>query len=85
MLWLPLMHTFKSNGPKLAEWSKRFRITLRSCFCSLLTSNWEVSVSRSLYSFISFIQVTQKVAVSWYIENIETILRTGKHTLSVFT
>ena len=53
-------------------------------FCSLLTSNWEVSASRSLYSFISFIEITQKVVVSWYIENIQTILRTGKHTLSVF-
>ena len=81
---LTVMHTFLGNGPNLTDWSKWFRITLQSCFCNLLTLNWEVSVGRSLYSFISFIEITQKVVLSWYIENIKTILRTGKHTLSVF-
>ena len=50
-LWFTLTHTFKSNGPKLANWSNSICITLWSCFCSLLTSNWKVSTGRLHYSF----------------------------------
>ena len=53
-------------------------------FCSLLTSNWEVSTGRSLNSFISFIQIAQKFVISSYVENIETNLPNGKNTLRVF-
>ena len=85
MLWLPVMHTFKGNGAKLADWSKSFRITLGSCFCSLLTSNWEVNAGRSLNICIVFTQIAKKFVLSSYVEDIETNLRYGKHTLHVFT
>ena len=50
-------HTFKENGPRLADRSKSVCITLRSCFCNSLTANWEVSTARSLYIFINFAQL----------------------------
>ena len=53
-LWLTVLHTFQSNRPNLADWSKRICITLRKCFCSLLTSNWEVNTGRLLYSCTNF-------------------------------
>ena len=49
--------TFKGSGPKLADWSKWNRITLRSCFCKSLTANWEVSTARSLIIFVNFVQI----------------------------
>ena len=58
--------------------------TFRSVIFSLLISNWEVSTGRSLYSFNNFIQIKQKVVISSYIEDIETNLSIGKHTLRVF-
>ena len=64
---------------------KWFRITLRTCFCILLTSNWEVSSGCSLNNFINFAQTTQKFVINSYIEAIETKLSIGKHTLRVFT
>ena len=73
-LWLTVTHTFKGNGPKLADWSKWICITVGSCFCSLLTWNWEVSTGRSLCSFTNFAQITQNFLLSSYIEDIETNL-----------
>ena len=84
-LWLTVTHTFMGNRPKLAHWSKWFSITLRTCFCSLLTSNWEVSTACSLNNFINFTQTTQNFVINLYIEAIETKLSNGKHTLRVFT
>ena len=83
-LWLTVTHTFMVNGPKLADWSKWFGITLWSDFCSLLTSNWEVSTSRLLYTINSFAQITQIFVISSYVEDIETNLPVEKHTLRVF-
>ena len=57
MLLFTVTHTFKGNGPKLADWSKWTCITLQSCFCSLLTSKWEVNIGRLLYSFISLFKL----------------------------
>ena len=54
-------------------------------YSSLLKSNWEVSTGRSLYSFINFAQITQKLIISSYIEDNELPLPNGKHTLRVFT
>ena len=84
-LWLTVTHTFKGNGPKLAHWSKWICITVGSCFCSLLTWNWEVSTGRSLCSFTNFAQITQNFLLSSYIEDIETNLPFEKHILRVFT
>ena len=83
--WFTVTHTIKINRPKLADWSKWIFITLWSCFCSLLTSNWEVNTGRLHYSFINFTQITQKVNISWYIDDIETKLPIGRQTLRVFT
>ena len=85
MLWLTVLHIFMVNGAKLADWSKWFRITLQSCFCILLTSNWEVSAGRSLNIFVNFTQIAQKLVITSYIKNIKTNLPIGKHTLRVFT
>ena len=85
ILWLIVTHTFKGNGPKLADWSKSICITLRSRFCSLLTSNWEVNTGRFLNSFHIFFYIRQQFVISSDIENIETNLPIGKHTLGVFT
>ena len=63
----------KDNGPILADWSKWIRITFWSCFCSLLTSNWEFSTSCLLYGFINFTQITQ-----FFCHNVR-ILITLKH------
>ena len=52
-------------------------------FCSLLTPNWEVSTGRLHYSFINFNQITQKFISSSYIDDIETNLPIGKHTMRV--
>ena len=67
----------------MANWSNSVCFTLWSCFCSLLTSNWEVSTGRLHCSFITFIQIAQKFVISSYIDDIETILQTGKHNLLV--
>ena len=80
-----LSHTFVDNIPNLADWSKRVCITLRSYFCNLLTSNWEVSTGRSFCSLISFDQITQNFVLSSFIKDIATNLPFGKHTLRVFT
>ena len=85
MLWLTVMHTFIVNGAKLAEWSKWFRTTLQSCFCSLLTLNWEVTAACSLKIFLNFTQIAQKFVIISYIKDIKTNLWIGKHTLRVFT
>ena len=57
----------------------------RSCFCSLLTSNWEVSTGLSPCSFINFDQITQNFVLSSFIKDIATNLPFGKHILRVFT
>ena len=49
----------------------------------MLTSNWKVSTGRSPQSFITFIQTTQNFVIILYIEDIETNLPIGKHTLRV--
>ena len=59
-LWLTVTHTYKGNRPRLADWSKSTGITLPSCFCSLLTSNWEVSIDHFPDHFTNFAQTTQK-------------------------
>ena len=84
-LWLAVTHTFKGNGQKLAETSKRICITLRSCFCSLLTSNWEVNTGYFLHSFLIISQIAQQFVLGSYIEDIKTNFLIGKHTLRVFT
>ena len=78
-LWNTVTHAFQGNGLKLADWSKRVCITLWSCFCSLMTSNWEVSSSRLHYSFIKFTQIAKTFVISWYIDDIETNLPIGRH------
>ena len=84
MMWLPVMHTFMGNRPKLAHWSTWVCIILRSCFCSLLTSNWEVSTRRFLYTLILLLKF-HKNSWCFSIECSETNLPIGKHTLRVFT
>ena len=59
--------------------------TLRSCFCSLLISFWEVTAGRCVYNLINFVQITQNFVISLLIEDIETNPPIGKHTLDVFT
>ena len=80
---LAIMYTFKRSEPKLPDLSKSIRITLRSCLCSLLTSNWEVSTDYSLNSFINFAQFAEKFVIFLNIEDIETNLPNGKHTFCV--
>ena len=80
---LAITNTFKGSGPKLADWSKWIRITLRSCFCKSLTANWEVSTARSLIIFVNFVQLQTKSFPSLFIENIETKLPFGEPTLRV--
>ena len=84
-LWLAVTHTLKGNGPNLANWSKWFCITPRSCFCSLLTWNSEGNTSRLLHSCTNFSQSTPIFVRSSYIDNNETNLPIAKHTLHVFT
>ena len=81
MLWLIVTHTFKRNELKLAEWSKWTCITLWSCFCRVLTSNWKVSTGSSPQSFIIFIKKIQNFVIILYIEDIETNLPIGKRVL----
>ena len=57
-LWLTVTHTFQSNRPNLTDWFKGICITIGKCFCSLLTSNWEVNTGRLLYSCTNFTQST---------------------------
>ena len=52
--------------------------------CSFLTSNWENSIVRLHYSFIIFTQITQTFVRSPYIDDIETKIPIGKHTVRVF-
>ena len=49
----------------------------------MLTSNWKINTGRSPQSFITFIQTTQNFVIILYIEDIETNLPIGKHTLRV--
>ena len=83
-MWHTVTHTFQGNEPKLADWSKSLCIKVRSCFCSLLTSKWEFSIGRLLYSFSNFTQITKKLVISSYIDDHETNLPIGKHTLHAF-
>ena len=83
MLWLTVTLTFKLKGPKLGDWSKSVCITLEGCFCSLLTSNWEVNTGRSPYSFVSVVQFKKNFVFSSYVEDNETNLPIENHTLRV--
>ena len=65
MMLLTVMHTFLGNGPKLTDWSKSFRITIQSCFCNLLTLNWEVSVGRFSNIFVNFTQIAPKFVITY--------------------
>ena len=49
-----------------------------------MTSKWEVITGPFLYSFIIIAQITQNFVIGSYIEDIETNLFIGKHTLRVF-
>ena len=71
------------NRPKLADWSKLVCITPRSCFFSLLTSNWEVSTGRSLNSFLIISEITKHIVIISFIEDNETSLLIEKHTVRV--
>ena len=82
-LWLTVTHTTMINKPKLADLSKWVCITLWSCFCSLLTTNWEFSTGRLPYSIIIFTQIAQKFVISSSIDDIETNLPIEKQTLRV--
>ena len=73
------------NEPKFADWSKWLCNALRSCFCSLLISFWEVTAGRCVYNLINFVQIIQNFVISLLIEDIETNSPIGKHTLDVFT
>ena len=84
-LWLTVTHTFQSNRPNLADWSKGICITFRKCFCSLLTSNWEGNTGRLLYSCTNFTQSTSFFVISLHHDNIETNSSIGNHTSRVFT
>ena len=84
-LWLTVTHRFKGNQRKLADCSKSVCITLGSCFCSLLTSKWEVSTGHLLCSFLKFVKSQNNFFRNPYIKNIETNRPVEKHTLRVFT
>ena len=60
-------------------------ITPLKCFCSLLSSIWEFSTSSLRYTVVNFTQITHFLIISSYIEDIETSLTIGKHTLRAFT
>ena len=49
-----------------------------------MTSKWEVSTGSFHYSFIKFTQVAHTFVISGYIDDIETNLPIGKHTLRKF-
>ena len=83
-LWLTVTHTVTFNEQKLADWSKWVCITLWICFCSLLSSNCEVSAGRLHCSIITFTQNTPKSVKNSLIEIIVTNLLIGMHTLRVF-
>ena len=51
----------------------------------MLTSNWEFSTSSLRYTVVNFTQITHFLIISLYIEDIETSLSIGKHTLRAFT
>ena len=63
----------------------QIKATFKRCFCSQLTSNWEVSVSHFLDSFINFAQNTHKLVIISYIEDIATNVPIENHTLHAFT
>ena len=63
----------------------QIKATFKRCFCSQLTSNWEVSVSHFLDSFINFAQNTHKLVIISYIESLATNVSIENHTLRVFT
>ena len=63
----------------------QIKATFQRCFCSQLTSNWEVDVSHFLDSFINFAQNTHKLVIISYIESIATNVPIENHTLRVFT
>ena len=83
MLWLTLIHTFKGNGPKLADWSKSVCITPQSCLCSLLAANWELNADLSLNSLLISFEITNQFVIIWFIEDNETNLSIEKHILRV--
>ena len=66
-------HSWRTNP-------NEFCITFLSCFCSLLTSKWEISTGSLHYSFVIFTQIPQESVISSYIDDIETNLPVGKHT-----
>ena len=84
-LWFTVMHTIKINGPKLANWTKWICITLWNCFCSLLTSNQEFNTGCLEHFIVILTQIKHIFDKSSYIDDIETNLSIGKHTLHVFT
>ena len=47
----------------------QIKATFQRCFCSQLTSNWEVGESHFLDSFINFAQSTHKLVIISYIES----------------
>ena len=55
----------------------------RSCFCSWLTSNYEVSPGRSWYISVAFAQNRLQFVMSSYIEDNETYVLIRKCTLCV--
>ena len=63
----------------------QIKATFQRCFCSQLTSNWEVGVRHFLDSFINFAQKTHQLVIISYIENIATNVPIENHTLRVFT
>ena len=63
----------------------QIKATFKPCFCSQLTSNWEVSVSHFPESFINFAQKPHKLVIISDIESIATNVRIENHTLHVFT
>ena len=63
----------------------QIKTTFKRCFCSQLTSNWEVSVSHFLDSLINFAQNTHKLVIISYIESIATMVPIEIHILCAFT
>ena len=72
-LWFTVTHTFQGNETEFADRSKGICITLQSCFCRLLASNWEVNTGRFLNIFFVFSQVAQHLVISLYIKILKEI------------
>ena len=82
-MWLIVTHTFKRNEPGWQSGPSESVLHFEVVFVEWLTSNWKVSTGRSPQSFITFLQTTQNFVIILYIEDIETNLPIGKHTLRV--